>query len=67
MGQINFETGLRSYKSTDKLYEKEKNWRNIPKKDKSGELPKLYPSYQETMNIKNWTTKNPKIPMHSAL
>lgn len=66
-GQVNFETGLRSYGSTDKFKDLEKKWTNIPFKAKKNELPQLYPSYNETLKIKSWSTKNLSIKTHSAL
>jgi len=63
---VQFESGLRDYGfSTDRLKSLEKNWTNIPKKDRN-EPAKMYPSYGETVQIKNWTTKNLLIETHAA-
>jgi hypothetical protein len=63
---VQFESGLRDYGfSTERLQSLEKNWKNIPKKDRN-EPPKMYPSYAETLHIKNWTTKNLLIETHSG-
>jgi len=58
---------LRSYGSTPQLKELERKFTTIPKKDKKGELPRLYPSYNETNKIKNWSTKNLSIKTYPAL
>jgi len=65
-GPVYFETGLRNYgSSSDKLRDLERTWRNAPKKDKQ-EYPSLYPSYNETLKIKSWSTKNLAIETHTG-
>jgi len=65
-GGVYFETGLRSYESSsDKLKALENNWRGVPRKDKN-EYPTMYPSYQETLKIKTWSTKNLTINTHTG-
>jgi len=62
-----FETGLRTYGNKNEgLRALEKKWTNMPKIDKSWEPSQLYPSYEETKNIKSWSTKNLTIKTHSA-
>jgi len=65
-GTVYFETALRSYgSSSDKLRELERNWRNAPKKDRQ-EYPSMYPSYNETVKVKSWSTKNLSIQTHTG-
>jgi len=65
-GNVQFETGLRSYGgSSDKLKTLEKTWRGTSKKDRK-EFPTMYPSYEETNKIKQWSTKNLQIQTHTA-
>ena len=65
-GQVNFEIGLRTY-GAQEFKEKEKKWTTVPHKDKKDELPRLYPSYEDTMKIKTWSTKNLQIKTYPAL
>jgi len=65
-GSVQFETGLRSYgASSDKLKTLERTWKNNAKKDRK-EFPTMYPSYEETNKIKQWSTKNLTIQTHTA-
>jgi hypothetical protein len=65
-GQVIFETGLRTY-GVSEFKEREKKWSTVPHKDKKDELPRLYPSYEDTLKIKTWSTKNLQIKTYPAL
>ena len=79
-GSLQFESGLRSYGTvSNDLMNREKGWRNIPKKDKKGNKhigyerfnkcigdTTMYPSYEDMREIKSWTAKNTSIKMHPA-
>jgi len=65
-GCVYFETGLRNYGvESENLRKLERNWSNVPKKDRN-EYPSMYPSYNETMKMKSWSTKNLNIPKHTG-
>jgi len=64
-GQVNFETGLRTY-GIREFKDRERKWTTVPFKDKKYELTQMYPSYEETMKIKTWSTKNLNIKTHSG-
>jgi len=65
-GTVFFETGLRSYgSSSERLRGLERNWRTAAKKDRH-DFPTLYPSYDETLKVKTWSTKNLDIKTHTA-
>jgi len=66
-GTVNFESALRTYgNSSEALKTMEKKWCPLPKRERLWEPAQLYPSYEETRRLTNWSTKNQNIKTHSA-